>query len=83
MKTIEEYMNDPDLAGEPEALREVHAIRLMQQDETKDMTPEQRREYTHKKATAFLAGPINRQGRNRDLTLLSFRPYSKSPPGAL
>jgi hypothetical protein len=38
------------------ALREIHAIRLMQQDETKDMTAEQRREYAHKKAMAFFAG---------------------------
>jgi hypothetical protein len=28
MKTVQDYMNDPDLADEPEALREVHAIRL-------------------------------------------------------
>jgi hypothetical protein len=55
MKTIADYMNDPEIINEPEALREIHAIRLMQQDETKDMTVAQRREYTHKKAQAFFA----------------------------
>jgi hypothetical protein len=38
MKTLEEYINDPGLAGEPEALRELHAIRLKIHDEIKGMT---------------------------------------------
>jgi hypothetical protein len=43
--TIEDYMKLPELAGEPEALREVHAIRLMIHDETKNMTAEEKRAY--------------------------------------
>jgi hypothetical protein len=38
MKTIDDYLNDPELADEPSALREVHAIRLKIYDEIKDMT---------------------------------------------
>ncbi|MDR1215768.1 MAG: hypothetical protein LBK25_03700 [Treponema sp.] len=45
MKTINDYLNEPALANEPMALREVHAIRLMIHDETKDMTIEEKRAY--------------------------------------
>jgi hypothetical protein len=38
MKTIQEYMDDPAIAGEPRALREIHAARLKIQDERKGMT---------------------------------------------
>ena len=41
-KALEYYMSDPDIAGEPAPLREVHAIRLMIYDETKGMTSEER-----------------------------------------
>ena len=44
-KALDYYMNDPDIADEPSALREVHAIRLMIYDETKDMTAEERTAY--------------------------------------
>lgn len=37
-KNLDEYMSDPDIANEPEAIREIHAIRFMIYDETKDMT---------------------------------------------
>jgi len=37
-KTIEDYINDPEIVNEPSALREVHAIRLKIYDEIKDMT---------------------------------------------
>jgi hypothetical protein len=53
MKTLDDYMKDPSLAGEMEAMREIHAIRLMIHDETKDMTPEEKRAYYHNGATAF------------------------------
>jgi hypothetical protein len=46
-KTLDDYLNDPALADEPEALREVHAIRLKIHDETKDMTPTERTAYFH------------------------------------
>ena len=31
-KTLEAYMNDPDITNEPMPLREIHAIRLMIHD---------------------------------------------------
>jgi hypothetical protein len=58
--TISEYINLPELAGEPDALGEVHAIRLMIHDETKSMTAEERRGYHHnnrKEADAYFARP--------------------------
>ena len=45
MKTLVDYMNDPSVVNEPMPLREVHAIRLMIYDETKDMTPAERTAY--------------------------------------
>ncbi len=42
MKKLEDYLSDPDLADEPIVLREIHAIRLKIQDDTKYMTPEER-----------------------------------------
>ena len=38
MKTIDDYMDDPAIADEPRALREIHAARLMIRDERKNMT---------------------------------------------
>ena len=38
----DDYLNDPDLVNEPMPLREIHAIRLMLDDEMKDMTQEER-----------------------------------------
>jgi hypothetical protein len=44
MKTIDDYMNDPrllndpDMAGTLEPIREIHAARLMLQDETAGMS---------------------------------------------
>ena len=38
MKTIEDYMNDSAIADEPRPVREIHAARLMIQDERKGMT---------------------------------------------
>ena len=54
-KTLDDYMNDPDLADEPQALREVHAIRLMIQDETKGMTAAEHTAYYHEGAKAAFA----------------------------
>jgi Zn/Cd-binding protein ZinT len=53
MKTINDYLNDPALVSEPRALREVHAARLKIQDETKNMTSEEKKAYYHDGATAF------------------------------
>ncbi len=43
--SFDKYLDDPDIINEPMPLREIHAIRLMIHDETKNMTPEQRRAY--------------------------------------
>jgi hypothetical protein len=53
-KTLEDYMNDPEIANEPMALREIHAIRLKLQDERKGMTNEERRALVHRRAMEFL-----------------------------
>ena len=47
-KTLDDYLNDPELANEPSALREVHAIRLMIYDEIKDMTTAEQTAYYNK-----------------------------------
>ena len=49
-KTLDDYMNDPEIINEPAALREVHAIRLKIYDETKKMTTVEKTEYYRKKA---------------------------------
>ena len=54
-KTIDDYLNDPDLVNEPQSLREVHAARLMIQDETKGMTAMERTAYYHEAAIRFFA----------------------------
>ncbi|MDR3123499.1 MAG: hypothetical protein LBU16_06945 [Treponema sp.] len=62
MKTVQEYMNDPQIANDPglmdapEAVREVHAIRLMLQERRATMTPEERRADVQKRSDDFLAG---------------------------
>ena len=55
MKTINDYLKDPSLVHEPAALREVHAARLKIQDETRNMTAEEKKAYYHDVAAAFFA----------------------------
>ena len=61
MKTVQDYLsdprilNDPDMVGALEPIKEIHAIRLMLQDEREQMSPEEEIEYLNKKAEAFLA----------------------------
>ena len=61
MKTVSDYLNDPrilndpDMIGALEPVREIHAIRLMLQDERAGMSPEEEIEYLNKKTAAFLA----------------------------
>ena len=45
MKTIEDYMDDPSLADEPMPLREVHAVRMLIHDETRNMKPDELHAY--------------------------------------
>lgn len=54
-KTFEEYYNDPSIVNELSAIREIHAIRLMNYDERKDLTPEEHTALVNKRADAFLA----------------------------
>ncbi len=54
-KTLDDYLNDPDLAREPQALREVHAIRLKIHDERKGMTAAEYNALVHERAARFLA----------------------------
>jgi hypothetical protein len=61
MKTVDDYLHDPRITGDPEMtgtlplIRELHAIRLKQHDETAGMTCEQYCNYVHNKAAAFYA----------------------------
>ena len=54
MKTLDDYMNDPDIINESMALREIHAIRLMLHDETKDMTTAEHTAYFNGSTTRLL-----------------------------
>ncbi|MFP3090405.1 hypothetical protein LQZ21_08775 [Treponema sp. TIM-1] len=53
-KTVKDYMNDPRILHDrgvmeaPRCIREIHAIRLKIQDETKTMTPEELADYYRK-----------------------------------
>ena len=53
MRTFEDYLDTPELAGEPKFLREIHAARLKIQDETKGMTVAERAAY-YNQAAEFL-----------------------------
>ena len=54
-KTLDDYLNEPELTNEPNALREVHAIRLKIHDERKDMTAAEYNAVVRQRATRFLA----------------------------
>lgn len=45
MNKLENYMDASSVINDPMPLREIHAIRLMIYDETKDMTPAERTAY--------------------------------------
>jgi len=53
-KTLDDYLNEPEFANEPSALREVHAIRLKIYDEIKDMTVAERTAYFSGSAARLL-----------------------------
>jgi hypothetical protein len=62
MKTIQEYMNDPrmlndpDMSGALEPVREIHAIRLMIQDETAGMGTAEKAVYNKRCVADLFAG---------------------------
>jgi hypothetical protein len=49
-------LNDPDMSGALEPVREIHAIRLMIQDETASMNAAERAAYHKRNAAALFAG---------------------------
>ena len=61
MKTVKEYMNDPRMLNDPgmakalEPIKEIHAIRLMIQDETAGMSAEEKAAYHKQGAEALFA----------------------------
>jgi hypothetical protein len=54
MKTLDDYLKEPDLADEPEALQKIHAIRLKIHDVTKGMTAAEHTAYSHKGNSASI-----------------------------
>jgi hypothetical protein len=48
-------LNDPGMAGALEPIREIHAARLMLQDETANMSTAEKIEFLNREAEAFLA----------------------------
>jgi hypothetical protein len=62
MKTVQDYMNDPRILNDPglmaapEELREIHAIRLKQHDETVGMSAVEKSAYYRQKAEALFDG---------------------------
>jgi hypothetical protein len=61
MKMVDDYLNDPrilndpDMAGALEPIREIHAIRLKIQDEMSGMTVAEEVAYINKKARDVMA----------------------------
>ena len=53
-KTFDDYYNDPDIINELPVIREIHAIRLMIYDETKDMTAKDHTAYFNGSAARLL-----------------------------
>ena len=72
-KTLDDYMNDPDIINEPMPLREIYAARLKIHDETKDMTTEERAAY-------YNAGTVRFLGKDAAAMLLA--PTNSQPSGA-
>ena len=61
MKTVQDYLNDPRITGDPglmsgpEEIRTIHAIRLKQQDETAGMSYEEKAAFHRKKTDTMFA----------------------------
>jgi hypothetical protein len=61
-KTFEEYYNDPEIADEPTALREIHAVRLQLHDERQGLTTAEYNSAVSESVDAFLAEYRKRRG---------------------
>jgi hypothetical protein len=61
MKTVADYLNDPRIINDPEMLRalepirEIHAVRLMLQDETEGMTSAEKVAFINERGRKTLA----------------------------
>ena len=62
VKTFEEYYNDPRIMNEPSAMREIHAIRLLNNDERRGMTWAEYNNLVNRRVGAFLAEYKERKG---------------------
>ena len=56
--TLNEYVNDPAIIHEPQAMREIHAIRLKHYDDRRGLSIAEYTALVHKRAQAFLAEPV-------------------------
>jgi hypothetical protein len=62
MKTVQDYLSDPRITGDPglmscpEEIRTIHAIRLKQQEETSGMSFEEKAAFHRKKTDTMFAG---------------------------
>jgi hypothetical protein len=61
MKTVQDYLSDPRITGDPglmsgpDEIRTIHAIRLKQKDETSGMSFEEKAVFQRKKTDAMFA----------------------------
>jgi len=61
MKTVQDYLSDPRIIGDPglmsgpDEIRTIHAIRLKQQDETSGMSFEEKAAFQREKTDAMFA----------------------------
>jgi hypothetical protein len=85
MKTVTDYLNDPrilsdpDMAEAPEPVREIHAVRLMLQDETAGMSGSEKVAFLNTEGRAALA----RRGLESRIVNLSGRGKLKPRPAAM
>ena len=66
MKTLSDYMNDPSVVNEQMPLREVHAIRMMIYDRTKDMTPAERTAYYNNRLIETQKSTVSKSSKTQE-----------------
>jgi hypothetical protein len=81
--TLKEYMNDPAIIHEPQAMREIHAIRLKHHDDRREMSSTEYTAIVHKRAQDFLAEPIviksDLTAEERAITVAGEKDYREHP----